>query len=125
MDLDVIITGIIGIITTVIGSWASWFFARKKYNSEVDNNLIENMQKSLEFYKRLSDDNKERLEEVLKRNDRLEEKNDALEKEINELKTQIFSLMSSFCSDIACQVRKKNLTLFKNEVKINKKIQEK
>lgn len=44
-------------------------FARKKYNSEVDNNLIENMQKSLEFYKKLSDDNKKMLDEVLNRNE--------------------------------------------------------
>ena len=72
MGLDVIITGIIGIITTIVGSWASWFFARKKYDSEVDSNLINNMKESLEFYEKLSSDNRERLEEVLKRNSELE-----------------------------------------------------
>ena len=72
IDLDILITGSVGLISTIVGSWTSWFFARKKYNSEVDSNLIKNMQESLEFYKKLSDDNKERLEAMMKRNDDLE-----------------------------------------------------
>lgn len=112
IGLDVIITGVVGVITTIASGFTSWFFARKKYNSEVDNNLIKNMQESLDFYKKLSDDNKERLEEVLKRNDKLEEKNESLEKEINELKNQMFNLMSSICIDMTCQFRKKEFQLF-------------
>ena len=91
---------LIGVFSTVIGSWASWFFARKKYNTEVDRNLIENMQKSLEFYMKLSDDNKERLEEALKRNDQLQN-------EVTELRTQVFKMMNSMCFNITCQLRKK------------------
>ena len=53
-----VITIIGGIVASIISGWGSWFFARKKYNSEVDNTLIENMQKSLDFYMKLSDDNK-------------------------------------------------------------------
>ena len=37
IDLGILITGGIGLVTTIVSSWASWFFARKKYNSEVDN----------------------------------------------------------------------------------------
>ena len=61
MSVDVIITGIIGLITTVLSGWTSWFYTRKTYNSEVDNNLILNMKNSLEFYEKLSNDNKARL----------------------------------------------------------------
>lgn len=91
---------LIGVFSTVIGSWTSWFFARKKYNTEVDSNLIENMQKSLEFYMKLSDDNKERLEEALKRNDQLQS-------EVTELRTQVFKMMNSMCFNITCQLREK------------------
>ena len=104
IDLGILITGGVGIITTVISGWTSWFFARRKYNSEVDNNLIENMQQSLEFYEKLSDDNKNRLDEVLKRNAELEQ-------EIRDLRKQIFSLMNSICTDLTCQLRKRNLNL--------------
>lgn len=103
--MDVIITGCIGLVTTLVSGWTSWFFARKKYNSEVDNNLIENMQESLEFYQKLSDDNKKRLDDVLKRNE-------ALELEVGKLREQLFNLMSSICVDLTCQVRKRDLKLF-------------
>lgn len=108
IDLGILITGGVGIITTVISGWTSWFFARRKYNSEVDNNLIVNMQQSLEFYKKLSDDNKNRLDEVLKRNAELEQ-------EIKDLRRQMFSLMNSICTDLTCQLRKRNLNLFNEQ----------
>lgn len=108
IDLGILITGGVGIITTVISGWTSWFFTRRKYNSEVDNNLIENMQQSLEFYKKLSDDNKNRLDEVLKRNAELEQ-------EIKDLRKQVFSLMNSICTDLTCQLRKRNLNLFNEQ----------
>jgi len=57
-----------GAIATILSGFTSWFFAKRKYNAEVDNNLISNMQESLEFYKTLADDNKQRLEEVLAEN---------------------------------------------------------
>lgn len=108
VDLGILITGGVGIITTVISGWTSWFFARRKYNSEVDNNLIKNMQQSLEFYKKLSDDNEDRLDEVLKRNAELEQ-------EIRDLRKQVFSLMDSICTDLTCQLRKRSLNLFNEQ----------
>ena len=72
MELETLITGGIGLLTTVVSAITSWIFARRKYNSEVDHNLIENMENSLEFYKKLSDDNRTRLEEMAERNKILE-----------------------------------------------------
>lgn len=111
MDISILITGGVGLLTTIISSWTTWFFARKKYNSEVDSNLINNMKESLDFYEKLSTDNRERLEEVLKRNTELEQ-------EVGELRKQLFNLMSSICTDLTCQLRKRNLNLF-NEHGIN------
>lgn len=76
-----------GVITTVASSFVSWFFAKKKYNAEVDNHLITNMQESLEFYKALADDNKVRLEAVL-------QENAALRKEVNEMRDKLVALTS-------------------------------
>lgn len=101
-----IIIAIIGIISTVVSGWVSWFFTRKKYNVEIDNNVISNMRESLEFYKQLSDDNKQRLDEVLKRND-------ALEVEIKELRKQVSELMLMTCKDLTCKLRQTNFTLYK------------
>ena len=111
MEIETLITGGIGILTTIVGSWSSWIFARKKYNTEVDSNLIQNMQESLDFYRKLSDDNRERLEIILRRNEELES-------EVKELRNQLFSLMSSICTDLSCQIRRRefsNLEMFKHE----------
>ena len=101
-----IIIAVVGIISTVVSGWVSWFFTRKKYNVEIDNNIISNMRESLEFYKQLSDDNKQRLDEVLKRND-------ALDIEIKELRKQVSELMLMTCKDLTCKLRQTNFTLHK------------
>ena len=108
IDYDVLITGGVGLITTIAGSWTSWFFARKKYNSEVDSNLIRNMQESLEFYKQLSDDNRERLEVVLGRNEHLEQ-------EVKKLNERLLNILTTICVDLTCQVRKRDMQLFNND----------
>lgn len=102
MDIDILITGGIGLVTSIISAWASWFFARKKYNSEVDHNLIENMKESLEFYKQLSDDNKTRLEESIKRCNMLEE-------EMIILRKQMLDLTLNICMDLTCKRRQRDL----------------
>ena len=105
IDLGILITGGIGIVTTIVSGWTSWFFARKKYNSEVDSNLINNMKESLDFYEKLSSDNRERLEEVLKRNTELEQ-------EVRELRKQVFEVMTKICLNLECSVRVRNPELF-------------
>ena len=60
------------------------------------------MKESLDFYRQLSDDNKSRLEEVLKRNDELEE-------EVKKLRDQMFTLMSQICLDLSCKIRQRNI----------------
>ena len=108
-DNEVLLTAGIGVITTIASGWTSYFFTRKKYNSEVDSTIISNMKESLDFYRQLSDDNKQRLEEVLKRNDELEERDKRLEEEVRELRKQVFNMMNSICLDLSCQLRKNQL----------------
>lgn len=116
MNTEIIIA-LIGVASTFISGFSGWFFARKKYNSEVDNNLIANMQESLNFYKQLSDDNRARLDEVLKRNEELEKRDDALEREVRELRTQMFNLMGQICLDLTCKIRQREANLFKEKNK--------
>lgn len=106
IDTGVLITALIGIVTTFASGWTSWFFTRKKYNSEVDQTVIHNMNESLEFYKQLSDDNKSRLDEMIKRNDELED-------EIKELRKQVSELMLFTCKDLTCKLRQTSFNLIK------------
>ena len=103
MDISILITGGVGLLTSIISSWTTWFFARRKYNSEVDLNLVEKMEKSLGFYKSLSDDNKNRLEEIT-------ERNNELEKEVQELRKQVLNLTMNICMDLTCSHRMRETT---------------
>lgn len=105
-DNEVLITAGIGVITTIASGWVSYFFTRKKYNSEVDLNLIEKMQGSLDFYMKLSEDNKRILDETLNKLEESEKRNDALENEIRELRNQMFTLMTQICANLSCSARK-------------------
>ena len=78
-------------ITAFATAFTTWFFTKRKYNAEVDNNVISNMQESLEFYKTLVDDNKARLEDALK-------ENAELRKEIDELRKQVGDLTSTLAN---------------------------
>lgn len=115
---EILITGVIGIASSIISAWISWVSARKKYNSEVDSNLIENMQKSLAFYKSLSDDNEQRLEKVLEDNvalrktvEELLKENKQLKREIDTLKDQVIKITTTICTDLSCQMRNRDMTI--------------
>lgn len=96
--MEIIILIVTNILAPVITGFATWLMAKKKYNSEVDNTVIGNMKESLEFYKQLSDDNKQRLSEILK-------KNEQLEKEMSDLRTQMMTLTLNICMDLTCKNR--------------------
>lgn len=99
IDAGILITGGIGLVTTVVSGWTSWFFARKKYNTEVDSNEIENLKKSLEFYESIVKDNNKKLQFYidLAENNRIE---------VYRLKGVIHRLLNNSCLDNGCIKRK-------------------
>ena len=99
MDVGILITGAVGLVTTVVSGWTSWFFARKKYNTEVDSNEIENLKKSLEFYESIVKDNNKKLQFYidLAENNRIE---------VYRLKGVIHRLLNNSCLDNGCIKRK-------------------
>lgn len=99
IDVGILITGGIGLVTTVVSGWTSWFFARKKYNTEVDSNEIENLKRSLEFYESIVKDNNKKLQFYvdLAENNRVE---------VYRLKGVIHRLLNNSCLDNGCIKRK-------------------
>lgn len=95
IDIGILITGGLGLLTTIIGSWASWFFARKKYNTEVDSNEIANMKKSLEFYEKIIKDNNKTLQFYI-------ELSEANRVEVYRLKGIVHRLLNNTCLDNNC-----------------------
>ena len=123
-NIEVLLTGGIGVITTITSGWVSWFFARKKYNSEVDSQVISNMKESLDFYKHLSDDNKERLTQVLEQNREILEQNAQLLEQNTKLEGQIKTLTeqnSKLENEVSALRDKINKILTPSKTKTTKK----
>lgn len=99
IDVGILITGAAGLATTIASGWTSWFFARKKYNTEVDSNEIENLKKSLEFYESIVKDNNKKLQFYidLAENNRVE---------VYRLRGVIHRLLNDSCLDNGCIKRK-------------------
>lgn len=93
-----LLIALIGVAGTILSSVLTFIFTKKKYHAEVDDNIIQNMQKSLDFYKKLSDDNSKRLEDVLQRNRQLEA-------EVADLRKIVLGMVTQICTDIMCQHR--------------------
>lgn len=95
IDVGILITGAVGLMTTIVSGWTSWFFARKKYDTEVDSNEIENLKKSLEFYEDIVRDNNKKLAFYidLAENNRVE---------VYRLKGVIHRLLNNSCLDNGC-----------------------
>lgn len=92
MDWSVIITPIVAVVCSAITSLVTWLLTRKKYNSEVDHNNIENMEGSLGFYERLSASSNKILSDVLEKYEKLAQTNTELITEVQSLRAQIVIL---------------------------------
>ena len=89
MDWSVIITPIVTVICSALTGLVTWLFSRKKYNTEVEHNNIENMEGSLEFYERLTASSNKILSEVLEKYEEVIKTNTALVAEVQSLRAQI------------------------------------
>ena len=93
-----LITGIVTLGTNLATGIVTWLLARRKYNTEVDSNEIENLKKSLEFYEEIVRDNNKKLQFYidLAENNRIE---------VYRLKGVIHRLLNNSCLDNGCVKR--------------------
>lgn len=87
--MDLIVTSIIGVVCTGLSSFITWLLTRRKYNTEVEHNSIENMEGSLEFYEKLTASSNKILAEVLEKSEKLAQSNVELLIEVQNLRAQI------------------------------------
>ena len=89
MDWSIIITPVLTVLCTALGSLVTWLLSRKKYKTEVEHNSIENMEGSLEFYEKLTASSNKILAEVLEKSEKLAQSNVELLIEVQNLRAQI------------------------------------
>lgn len=100
-----IVTALIGILATGLSSVLTYVLTKRKYNAEVDRQVIDNLQHSLDFYIKLSEDTSNRLDEYHKDNMELRKENEELRQKITELQTQVSYLKRNICFKESCKER--------------------
>lgn len=94
-----VITGLVGLFCTIISSVVTFFLTRRKYNTEVESQQIQNMNEAFTLYKKMMEDNlsyqKKVMEETIdsqnKKIESLQKENDALRKQVSQLQMQLIS----------------------------------
>lgn len=90
-----IITALVGLFCTTVSSVVTFILTRKKYNTEVDSQRIENMSKSFELYKKTMEETLEAQKAAM--NTTINSQNEkiaTLQKENDILRTQLQQLQS-------------------------------
>lgn len=100
-----IIMALIGIASASISSFLTWIFNKKKQDAEINHTVVEGMQNSLQFYEKLSEDTKSRLQEALEDRQKLYQKLEDQGKEIAEIKTEMMKILAKVCYNLECKYR--------------------
>ena len=92
MASEIVIT-LVGLFCTTISSIVTFILTRRKYNTEVDSQQIENMEKSFDAYKKMMEETLEAQKKLMETTvNGLNNKIDTLEKENTFLRQQVDSL---------------------------------
>ena len=89
MNFEVLITGIIGLVTTIVTNVLTFVFSRRKYNAGVDHDTIDNMKNALQFYENAIESNNRTLTDVLSKSENLAKVNAQLLLEVQNLKIRV------------------------------------
>ncbi len=85
-----IVSVLVGLFCTIVSSVVTFFLTKKKYNTEVEAQQIENMKNSFDTYKLM-------MEETVKglngRIEVLQKENESLRNQVVQLQTQLFNFM--------------------------------
>ena len=90
-----IVNIVVGFLCTTVSSLVTFFLTRRKYNTEVDSQQIENMEKSFDIYKKMME---ESLAVQSRRIDALQKENDSLRQQVYQLQQQLISLAGRYIS---------------------------
>lgn len=98
MDLSVIITALIGVVSTFCSSLFTWIFTRRKYNAEAEGISIDNIKASLDVYQDMVKDLGRKLDVYGKIIDKT--KGNLLK-----LKNVVIKMMGKICTVESCKNR--------------------
>lgn len=95
MATEVVIS-LVGVVCAGLSSWFTFFLTKRKYNTEVESQQIQNMNEAFESYKKTMEGNVELLNRKIKM---LQEENEDLRAQISSMQKQLTSMLIGRISD--------------------------
>jgi predicted nucleic acid-binding Zn-ribbon protein len=99
-------------VIAILGSVVTHLLTKRKYNGEIDklkaetdSDNIDNMDKSLDFYEKLTESTNKRLDEVLKNQESIVKENTQLKGQVANINSKIAQLMAIVCTKLTCAYR--------------------
>lgn len=101
-----IISALVGLICGIISSIATFLLTKRKYNTEVEANQIQNLNEAFDLYKKTANDTletqREMMESTIKSQnikiEELQKENNELRSQVNQLQAQVFNLVKHLYS---------------------------
>lgn len=98
-----VVIALTGLFCTTVSSIITFLLTKKKYNTEVDSQQIDNMNKSFEVYKKMMEEAMGSQEKAMKATidalnmkiNELEKENGSLRQQVNHLQMQLISLVGN------------------------------
>lgn len=103
---NIILTPIVSLFCSCVASALTFFMTKKKYNTEVDSQVIHNINEASATYKRTMEDTLELLNNKI---ETLQAENSTLKIQVNNLQMQMINLLNDICMEANCKLRKKNV----------------
>lgn len=85
-----IIIALVGLFCTTVSSIVTFFLTRRKYNSEVDSQVVQNVKNAFEAYKKVMEETISSQEQKIKE---LQGENAYLKKQFEMMQSQLVSLL--------------------------------
>ena len=101
-----IITALVGLFCTLVSSVATFFLTKRKYNVEVDNQEIDNVNDAFELFKKVTNETIKLQNDKI---DRLQKENDDLREQVRHLQKQMLQFFFFFFYDTTCKLRRADI----------------
>jgi uncharacterized membrane protein (DUF106 family) len=91
-----IVMALVGVLCTAISSIVTFFLTRKKYNTEVDSQQIDNMSKSFDTYKRMMEEALDAQKRTMESKiNELQKENEFLRQQVDTLRNQMIQFLGA------------------------------
>lgn len=120
-----LISALVGLFCTIVTSIVTFLLTRKKYNSEVESQQIQNLNEAFNLYKKTMEEtivSRQKSQDAIVESmsnemKTLKEENSDLRKQVSQLQMEMINILGTICLDTTCKMRQVNLPAKKEEKK--------